>query len=139
MLGAQLNVSQYIDRLQTELARLHQPDIVKLADLIYQAWENGRFVFIFGNGGSGTTASHFSEDLGKSTLRHRSALEVAADLRVLTARLVGAEYVVLDDLNSGAQKPVQIRFSGADSRSAANSARPSTTCTPPWRCSAPAA
>ena len=32
------------------------------------------------------------------------------------ARLVGAEYVVLDDLNNGAQKPVQIRFHGTDSR-----------------------
>jgi HAE1 family hydrophobic/amphiphilic exporter-1 len=32
------------------------------------------------------------------------------------ARLVGAEYVVLDDLNNGAQKPVQIRFTGPDSR-----------------------
>ncbi len=71
MLGAQLNVGQYIDRLQAELARLNQPDIVKMADLIYQAWENGRFVYIFGNGGSGTTASHFSEDLGKSTLREK--------------------------------------------------------------------
>jgi HAE1 family hydrophobic/amphiphilic exporter-1 len=29
---------------------------------------------------------------------------------------VGAEYVVLDDLNNGAQKPVQIRFTGPDSR-----------------------
>jgi HAE1 family hydrophobic/amphiphilic exporter-1 len=37
---------------------------------------------------------------------------VAQDLRALTARLVGAEYVVLDDLNNGAQKPVQIRFTG---------------------------
>jgi D-sedoheptulose 7-phosphate isomerase len=39
------------------------------ADLIYRAWENDRFVFIFGNGGSGTTASHMAEDLGKSTLK----------------------------------------------------------------------
>ncbi len=55
-------------------------------------------------------------DIGKSTQRKRSAIQVAADLRQLTARLVGAEYVVLDDLNNGAQKPVQIRFTGADSR-----------------------
>ena len=55
-------------------------------------------------------------DLGKSTQRKRSAAEIAADLRTRVARLVGAEYVVLDDLNNGAQKPVQIRFSGADSR-----------------------
>jgi HAE1 family hydrophobic/amphiphilic exporter-1 len=51
-------------------------------------------------------------DIGKSTQRRRSGAEVAQELRTLTARLVGAEYVVLDDLNNGAQKPVQIRFTG---------------------------
>jgi len=55
-------------------------------------------------------------DIGKSTERERSAAELAKDLRGRVSRLVGAEYVVLDDLNNGAQKPVQIRFSGADSR-----------------------
>jgi D-sedoheptulose 7-phosphate isomerase len=40
-----------------------------MADLIYACWQNDRFVYIFGNGGSGTTATHMSEDLGKSTLR----------------------------------------------------------------------
>jgi HAE1 family hydrophobic/amphiphilic exporter-1 len=55
-------------------------------------------------------------DIGKSTARKRSAAEIAGSLRVLAARLVGAEYVVLDDLNNGAQKPVQIRFTGADTR-----------------------
>jgi hydrophobic/amphiphilic exporter-1 (mainly G- bacteria), HAE1 family len=55
-------------------------------------------------------------DIGKSTQRKRSGIQIAADLRKLTARLVGAEYVVLEDLNNGAQKPVQIRFTGPDSR-----------------------
>jgi len=55
-------------------------------------------------------------DIGKSTKRKRSGFEVATELREKVSRLVGAEYVVLDDLNNGAQKPVQIRFHGADSR-----------------------
>jgi HAE1 family hydrophobic/amphiphilic exporter-1 len=55
-------------------------------------------------------------DIGKSTKRKRSAVAIAAQLRTLTARLVGAEYVVLEDLNNGVQKPVQIRFTGTDSR-----------------------
>ncbi|MFL6576423.1 MAG: efflux RND transporter permease subunit [Povalibacter sp.] len=55
-------------------------------------------------------------DLGKKHERSRSAFEIAAELRVLLKRLVGAEYVVLDDLNNGAQKPVQIQFYGEDSR-----------------------
>src|SRR5690606_14965455 len=55
-------------------------------------------------------------DLGRKAERDRSASEIAADLRSRLARLVGAEYVVLDDVNNGAQKPVQIRFYGPDSR-----------------------
>jgi HAE1 family hydrophobic/amphiphilic exporter-1 len=55
-------------------------------------------------------------DLGKSYERKRSATEIAKELREKVSRLVGAEYVVLDDLNNGAQKPVQIRFHGTDSR-----------------------
>ncbi len=55
-------------------------------------------------------------DIGKSNKRKRTATEVAAELRSKVSRLVGAEYAVLDDLNNGAQKPVQIRFYGTDSR-----------------------
>jgi len=69
MLGATLNLPSYLDRLNREVSRLNQADIQKWADLVYDAWVNGRFVFIIGNGGSGTTASHMAEDLGKSTLR----------------------------------------------------------------------
>jgi hydrophobic/amphiphilic exporter-1 (mainly G- bacteria), HAE1 family len=55
-------------------------------------------------------------DIGKSHQRKRTHTAVAIELRGLTARLVGAEYTVLEDFNMGAQKPVQIRFNGADSR-----------------------
>jgi D-sedoheptulose 7-phosphate isomerase len=69
MLGASLNLPAYLERLSREVARLNQADIQKWADLVYDAWKNGRYVFIFGNGGSGTTASHMAEDLGKSLLK----------------------------------------------------------------------
>jgi D-sedoheptulose 7-phosphate isomerase len=68
MLGAQLAAAPYITRLQAELARVSLTELRQWSDLLYRAWENNRWVFIFGNGGSGTTASHMSEDLGKSTL-----------------------------------------------------------------------
>ncbi len=55
-------------------------------------------------------------DIGKSTKRKRSGSEIAVDLRKLMLQIVGAEYTVLDDLNNGARKPVQILFSGPDSR-----------------------
>jgi D-sedoheptulose 7-phosphate isomerase len=71
MLGATLASNAYLQRLNEEVSRIDQTAMQRWADLIFQAWENGRFVFIFGNGGSGTTASHMAEDLGKSTLHER--------------------------------------------------------------------
>jgi D-sedoheptulose 7-phosphate isomerase len=71
MLGATLASNAYLQRLNEEVSRIDLAAMQRWADLIFQAWENGRFVFIFGNGGSGTTASHMAEDLGKSTLHER--------------------------------------------------------------------
>lgn len=55
-------------------------------------------------------------DIGKRTTRKRTAKEIAVDLREKVRQLVGAEYTVLDDLNNGARKPIQIDFTGPDSR-----------------------
>jgi D-sedoheptulose 7-phosphate isomerase len=68
MLGVSLCSSDYLDRLQDELARLDCHALERWSDLIYRAWDNERFVFVFGNGGSATTAPHISEDLAKSLL-----------------------------------------------------------------------
>jgi HAE1 family hydrophobic/amphiphilic exporter-1 len=55
-------------------------------------------------------------DIGEGGERDRDAGELAVELRAKLSRLVGAEYVVLDDVNNGVQKPVQVQFSGPDSR-----------------------
>ncbi|WP_036165566.1 efflux RND transporter permease subunit [Massilia sp. 9096] len=54
-------------------------------------------------------------DIGKRTERKRDAATVAVELRQKIARLVGAEFTVTDDL-SGNGKPVQIEFTGPDTR-----------------------
>lgn len=69
MLGATLDASQYLDRFHRELDRVDRGELNRWADLVFQAWQREKFVFLIGNGGSGTTASHMAEDLGKSTLR----------------------------------------------------------------------
>ena len=69
MLGAHLNPQQYLARCAEEFGRLDLSQTAGLADEIYSAYQDGRFVFICGNGGSGSNSSHFCEDLGKSTLR----------------------------------------------------------------------
>jgi len=54
--------------------------------------------------------------IGSSLQRERSAQAIAGELRRKLAQLAGAEFTVLDDLNNGASKPVQIRFTGPDAR-----------------------
>jgi D-sedoheptulose 7-phosphate isomerase len=75
MLGAQLDIPQYVARLQEELARVDRKEIQHWADVVYQAWHDEKFVFVFGNGGSATTATHITEDLGKSSLKHEHLLD----------------------------------------------------------------
>lgn len=69
MLGATLKIDEYVRRFQSEIEKVARTEVQKLADLIYESWQNDKFVYIFGNGGSGANATHMSEDLGKSTLR----------------------------------------------------------------------
>lgn len=69
MLGTVLNPQEYLARCSEEFGKLDLSQIEGLSDDIFSAYQHGRFVFIIGNGGSGSNASHFAEDLGKSTLR----------------------------------------------------------------------
>ncbi|QGJ69635.1 Phosphoheptose isomerase [Planctomycetales bacterium 10988] len=69
MLGAHLTAEAYLQRLHSELTQIDPSAMRQLADWIYQAYEQGNTVYFFGNGGSATTATHMSEDLGKSSLR----------------------------------------------------------------------
>lgn len=69
MLGIKLNPKEFLRRVGQELERIDPAQVENLADLIFRCYEHGRTVFIIGNGGSGSNASHFCEDLGKGTLR----------------------------------------------------------------------
>ena len=85
MLGAQLAAEPYLERLQQELEQIDRDALRRWSDFIFSAWEQKKFVFIIGNGGSGTTASHMAEDLGKSTLREEDLRdESKSRLKVLS-------------------------------------------------------
>lgn len=68
MLGVKLNPKEFLDRVGEELKRIDTAQIEILANAIYHCYQEGRTVFIIGNGGSGSNASHFCEDLGKGSL-----------------------------------------------------------------------
>jgi D-sedoheptulose 7-phosphate isomerase len=71
MLGSTLNPRQFLDRVAVELAKVNPTEVATLADLIHERYLAGQFVFVIGNGGSGSNASHFCEDMGKSTLARK--------------------------------------------------------------------
>lgn len=56
-------ISDYIEGLRSCLDELSAQDIEGIADIIFDACNKGKQVFILGNGGSATTASHFARDL----------------------------------------------------------------------------
>jgi D-sedoheptulose 7-phosphate isomerase len=85
MLGVSLALDRYLDRLRSELERVDTAEVARLTDLLYEAWQNGRTVFVFGNGGSACSASHLCEDLGKGCLRQEDLRdETKRRLRVLS-------------------------------------------------------
>src|SRR5215470_10885373 len=69
MLGVKLNPRQFLERVGAELHKVDTAQLQALADAIHDCYVGGRVVFLCGNGGSGSNASHFCEDLGKCTLR----------------------------------------------------------------------
>lgn len=69
MLGIKLDVMPFMQKVAEELQRIDPSEVKGLAEAIHECYEHRRTVFIIGNGGSGSNASHFCEDLGKGTLR----------------------------------------------------------------------
>lgn len=61
------SVRSYIEGLQKTLDQLPEDRINQVIDLMHTARMERRQVFIMGNGGSASTASHFVCDLGKNT------------------------------------------------------------------------
>ncbi len=62
-----LDAKQYFDELQRVVAGLPHDSIDQIAEILLQANQSGRMVYLFGNGGSASLASHFACDLGKGT------------------------------------------------------------------------
>lgn len=62
-------IAKYISGVSVTLEKLPVEKIVEVIDLLEKARLEGNKVFIFGNGGSAATASHFASDLSKGAIR----------------------------------------------------------------------
>lgn len=58
----------YIEDIKSSLDTLDLNSIERIVDVLWAAYLNDKQVFIMGNGGSASTASHFACDLSKGTI-----------------------------------------------------------------------
>ncbi len=63
------NGASYIDTLGQTLRNMSSETIDRIAAELLKAYSKDRNIFVFGNGGSAATASHFACDLGKGTAK----------------------------------------------------------------------
>src|SRR3984957_18828036 len=69
MLGTTLGVRPFLKRPGDELLRIEPGEGRSIADRIFEVYQRDNTVYVIGNGGSGSNASHFCEDIGKGSLR----------------------------------------------------------------------
>jgi len=60
--------SEYINEMQQVLAGTPERSIERTIELLFDAWKKRNQIFIIGNGGSASTASHMANDLSKATI-----------------------------------------------------------------------
>ena len=63
------SVAEYFDQVSAVLHALPPEPIAQVIEILARAREQGRQIFIMGNGGSAATASHFCCDLSKGTIQ----------------------------------------------------------------------
>jgi len=68
MMTSQGVIETYAERMADAFRGISQKEIGRVVNLLYEAWQRGAAVFLMGNGGSASTASHFACDLAKLTI-----------------------------------------------------------------------
>ncbi len=63
----EFGISSYLQELSATIEKLPLPGLNRLVRVFLDAYERGRTVFLFGNGGSASLASHMACDFGKGT------------------------------------------------------------------------
>lgn len=59
------DIQQYFSRLKNTIDAINLDEVNQLMNILMDAYENGKQIFIMGNGGSAATASHFVCDFNK--------------------------------------------------------------------------
>ena len=84
-----MKVRHYVETIQETISQLPIDLIEAVIDTLHDARLTGRQIFIMGNGGSASTASHFVCDLAKNTRKdgwpHFKAIGLADNIAIFSA------------------------------------------------------
>lgn len=61
-------IRAHLDRLDAALETVSPEGVAEFSERLYRAYQDGKQVFVLGNGGSASTASHMAADLAKNTI-----------------------------------------------------------------------
>jgi len=60
-------IENYLKEVESIAKKISREDIGEVINLLHEAWRENKQIFIAGNGGSASTATHFASDLAKFT------------------------------------------------------------------------
>ncbi len=117
-----LAAKDYLLAVQDVLARLDHEIVDRMVDAIWRGYEEGRTLFVFGNGGSAALASHFACDIGKGTIAGRAkrlkTIALTDNVALITAWANDKAYeeIFSEQLESLAEKgDIALAISGSGS------------------------
>lgn len=82
-------VARYLDEIQRALANISRDEVRFVVQALTQIWRTDATIFLIGNGGSASTASHMMNDLSKFTafdgVRRLRAIALTDNVPLMTA------------------------------------------------------
>jgi D-sedoheptulose 7-phosphate isomerase len=82
-------IEKYLGGVSEIVKNISQTDISKVIDVFFECWKWGNTIYLIGNGGSASSATHFSCDLNKMTAcdgrKRLRAISLVDNVALLTA------------------------------------------------------
>jgi len=81
--------AKYLDALKQAIASINTADVDQVIEILAQAKEEGKTIFVIGNGGSAATSSHFVTDMAKGAyndnMKNFAAISLCDNASIITA------------------------------------------------------
>jgi D-sedoheptulose 7-phosphate isomerase len=92
-------IKDYFNEIVKALNAINESDITEIGDIIFDTYKRHKRIYIFGNGGSAATASHFALDLAKSSanlsVRKLPAISLSENMPLITAIANDTDYSLI--------------------------------------------